>query len=125
MRAREGLPTSLQGVYHGTQIQLSVMMVHTLCLGTVIVHVCLLRTFVWLFFLFLFFSVDLLSRKANLDINDSLQMITFFFFLFYLHSATLRNNNHLWLIYDGLQESRQRATGISLFDTHPRGFLLS
>ena len=113
-------------VYHVTQIQLPVMMVHTLCLGTVIVRVCLLRTFVWFFvFCFCFFSVDLLSRKANLDINDLSQIITFHGKVLYLHSATLRNNNHLWLIYDGPQESRQRATGISLFDTHPRGFSLS
>ena len=58
-------------------------------------------------------------------------MITFHGKVLYLHSATLWNGNHYififsyentWLIYDGLQESRQRNTGISLFDTHPRGF---
>lgn len=83
---------------------------------------------------FFVFSVDLLSRKTNLGINDLPQMITFHGKLLYLQSATLWNGTHYicvfsygnaWLIYDGLQESRQRNTGLSLFDTQPRGFSLS
>ena len=83
---------------------------------------------------FLVFSVDLLSRKTNLGINDLPQMITFHGKVLYFHSATLWNGNHYicifsyentWLIYDGLQESRQRNTGLSLCDTHPRGVSLS
>lgn len=83
---------------------------------------------------FFVFSVDLPSRKTNLGISDLPQMITFHGKVLYLDSATLWNGNHYiciftyentWLIYDGLQESRQRNTGLSLFDTHPRGFLLS
>ena len=83
---------------------------------------------------FFVFSVDLISRNTNLDIKDLPQMITLNRTILHLQSATLWNGNHYicvfnykytWLIYDGLQESRERDTGLSLFDTHPRRFSVS
>ena len=94
---------------------LFVMMVHSLCLGTG-ARTSLPPLFPS-FKNFFVFSVDLISRNINLDIKDLPQVITLHKTILHLQSATLWSGNHYicvfnykntWLIYDGLQESREK-----------------
>ena len=86
---------------------------------------------------FLVFSVDLLSRGGYLKLSSTPLSVSVFGKSFKLYGVTLWNGGHYicifhfennWYMYDGLQESIRKGSGIQVSPAmfpEPRGFSVS